>query len=203
MSALPAEKIADQAVTPRTVLYEELVFYREKANLLGNKISEILKGETKSRGDLLFQLYKLMLENKKMLIEVASKLAPYEHAKLESIEVKSTVEHRYVIRVPESNKNTQEWFTTIGRETKTPITIEQKPQKMLAGDSLDVYTSNKADTPKASAIDEDLETTITNKIINKSRRSDEENDEFSSIFDLDKDETEQELNYFPKKPKNR
>ena len=47
-----------------------------------------------------------MLENKERLIDVASKLAPYEHAKLQSVEVKAKVEHRFVVRAPQPIKDT-------------------------------------------------------------------------------------------------
>ena len=109
-------------VSPRDVLFEEMIFFREKANKLGNEIAKIIKEGPKARGDILFQLYKIMLENKERLIDVASKLAPYEHAKLQSVEVKAKVEHRFVVRAPESIKDTGAWMKAIGQEEKEPIT---------------------------------------------------------------------------------
>lgn len=112
-------------IEPRDVLYEQLYFYRNEANKLGMKIAEILKNEPKARGDLLFNLYKIMMDNRKLLIDVATKLAPYEHPKLESIEVKSQVEHRYVIRAPNQIKTTGDWLKSVGREDQAPIEATQ------------------------------------------------------------------------------
>lgn len=152
------ETKATTPVTPRSVLYEELIFYRDKANLLGNEIARILKEGNKSQGDLLYKLYKLMLDNKSMLIEIAAKLAPYEHAKLESVEVKATVEHRFVIRVPEKAKDTKAWLENCGQEVQAPILVDHKAS-----------TLSKAHVE--DAIDP-VDYVVTNKISRRSSRDD-------------------------------
>ena len=139
----PKEKI-----TPRGVLYEELSFYRDKANKIGNQIGELLKTSDKSHGDLLFQLYKLMLKNKEMLVDVAAKLAPYEHAKLESVEVKSTIEHRFVIRAPQQIVDKSKWLEACGVEDTSVITVDHKPKLLAAMDHIPKKTF--ADSKKIS-----------------------------------------------------
>lgn len=116
--------------TPREVLYDEMIFYHQKAVPMGNEIARIIKEGGKARGDLLFELFKIMCENKKMAVEVASKLAPYEHAKLQSLEVKSTSEHRFVIRAPERLESSEVWLKSAGKENTEPLTIDHKPKKV-------------------------------------------------------------------------
>lgn len=120
------ETIKNNKPTPREILYEEMYFYKFKANKLGNEIARIIKEGEKARGDLLFQLYKLMLENKETLVEIAAKLAPYEHAKLQSVEVKSEVKHSFVIRAPEVTKDTNTWLAASGQEITEPVTQDTK-----------------------------------------------------------------------------
>ena len=58
----------------------------------------------------------------KELLRRASKLAPYTHPKLEAIEVKSEVEHRFVIRAPNQIASVDEWVKQTGAQR---LKIEQ------------------------------------------------------------------------------
>ena len=50
------------------------------------------------------------------IIDLCAKMAPYRSAKLESIEVKSTIEHRMVMRAPRTIANVSEWAKQTGAE---------------------------------------------------------------------------------------
>lgn len=58
--------------------------------------------------------YKEAAEAQTRAIDCAHKLAPYEHPKLESMEVKQTIEHRMVIRSPQKVKSVEEWAKITG-----------------------------------------------------------------------------------------
>lgn len=62
-------------------------------------------------------------------IDCAHKLAPYDHAKLESIEVKSTVEHRMVMRAPQKIANVDEWARITGASVAKLEDLEVKDKK--------------------------------------------------------------------------
>ena len=127
-----SEDLSLYDIKPRQVLYEEMLFYRDKANQIATQIAQIVKESKKARGDLLVQLYKLLLENKKQLVFIAAQLAPYEHAKLASLEVTTKEEKRMVMRVPSQTANNDDWLKMVGRGNQeavitdhTPKTIEQ------------------------------------------------------------------------------
>lgn len=113
-------------ITPKEVLYEQLLYYRDEAIKQGNRIAAILRGEEKLRGDLIFQLYKLQLKNREMLIEIATKLAPYIHPRLESVEVKGEMEHKFVIRAPLPIKDTKTWLAEVGGNPEPLLANEAK-----------------------------------------------------------------------------
>ena len=105
-----AAQAPQKIITPREVLYDEMVFFRDKAIILGNKIASLLRAEGTPRGVELFQLFKLMVENKERLVDIATKLAPYEHAKLASLDVKQETTVNFVIRAPAVVANTNDWI---------------------------------------------------------------------------------------------
>jgi len=110
----------DAKPTPKEVLFEEMYFYRKKAIKIGRLIAKYLKEEG-GRGQELVALYKHMTNLKKDIVDVATKLAPYEHAKLESIELKAEIEHKYVIRAPMVAATTQDFLKLVGRQDKAPV----------------------------------------------------------------------------------
>ena len=113
----------EHSLTPRQVLYNKMCYYEKTAHKLASAIIKVLKSEEKSRGDLLVLLHKDMLKFDIMAIECASKLAPYVHAKLSNIEVKSTIEHKFVMRTPTPIKDTNTWLEACNSQT---IMIEDK-----------------------------------------------------------------------------
>jgi hypothetical protein len=58
--------------------------------------------------------YKELTECQNRAIDCAHKLAPYEHPKLESMEVKQTIEHRMVMRAPQKILDVDQWAKLTG-----------------------------------------------------------------------------------------
>ncbi len=99
------------------VLRHEMIFYRDQAATLCEKIMELLK-EQNSRGDLIAMMYKYANEAKKMTIDCANKLAPYESPKLQAIEVKETRVTKFVIEAPTLATNPASWLENVKSEKK-------------------------------------------------------------------------------------
>ena len=104
---------------PREVLRDLMNFYDKQAKDVIVEIISRLK-ECPSRGtasELAF-MYKKFSECADIAIRCAEKLAPYEHPKLESIEVKKELTHRFVLRAPPATIDTKEWLTKAQDEQK-------------------------------------------------------------------------------------
>jgi hypothetical protein len=95
------------------VLYEKMIYYNDKAIPLHCRITELLT-QTGANPSLIVQLYKKLHELNILVIDCASKLAPYQSAKLQTIEVKSKVEHKFVIAAPMPQKDSQTWLKAAG-----------------------------------------------------------------------------------------
>lgn len=104
------------------ILYENMVFYNHKASELIVQIMEIINTGKIARGDLLVQLTKMQNKYKELAIDCAGKLAPYQTPRLESVEVKKTTVHRFVIKAPNVITDTSKWFKAIGVPQLAPPT---------------------------------------------------------------------------------
>lgn len=91
------------------------MFYDQHGEGLFLKVREFIQTGDKARGDLLAAMAKKMTECKQIAIECASKLAPYQSPKLESIEVNKKVTHRYVIEAPKQFKDSGTWLNSINK----------------------------------------------------------------------------------------
>ena len=58
-------------------------------------------------------MHKQMMRFDELAIDCASRLAPYKHAKLASIEIKNETTHRYVVRTPEIIERTHDWLNAV------------------------------------------------------------------------------------------
>lgn len=90
------------------------MFYNTKAKEILDVIIDELKKSEKAQGATLLAVYKHLRAADDIVIDCATKLAPYQSPKLESIEVNKKVEHRYVIRAPQQSKSTQDWVNLTG-----------------------------------------------------------------------------------------
>lgn len=103
-----------KAITPQSkdVLRENMLFYHFKSKDI---LAQIIAGLKLANvaPQLLGEMYKRFAESSDMAIKCAKELAPYEHPKLQNIEMKGELTKRYVIRAPEQAKNSSEWLKTI------------------------------------------------------------------------------------------
>lgn len=121
-SKLPPDFLKKKATE---VLYEKMVFYDKKAKELYFEIKKVLKSsDGAQRGDILAQMTKYMQRANDICIDCASKLAPYQSPRLQSMEVKKNVTHRFVIQAPKPATDSSAWL----EEADKPIAlIESKP----------------------------------------------------------------------------
>ena len=99
------------------VLRTQMLFYRDQAETLCEKIIDALKANN-ARGDLIAMMYKYANEAKKMAIDCANKLAPYESPKLQAIEVKNTTVTKFVIEAPTLATDQNSWLENVRNEQK-------------------------------------------------------------------------------------
>ena len=116
----------EKNLDPTDVLQEQMVFYRDKSLQLAQLIIEKIKNDPKHRGDQLVAVYKQMTRAREMTIKVATELAPYRKPKLQSVEVKTQVEHKYILRAPEPIAETGDWLKLVGAADKPPIITTDK-----------------------------------------------------------------------------
>ena len=98
-------------------LQSEMVFYRDQAAELIERIIEMLKSQG-ANGLAIAMMYKHMAEAKKMAVDTAAKLAPYQSPRLQSIEVTKQTTHKYVIESPKRIDSEQDWIENTRRELK-------------------------------------------------------------------------------------
>lgn len=97
------------------VLYDKMMFYHTKAKDIASFIINVIESGKMARGDLLAQIHKDMHRFNDIAIECASKLAPYQTPKLESIEVKKRITHRFVVAAPKPINNTETWLDEVSK----------------------------------------------------------------------------------------
>lgn len=134
------EQPINSDVEPTDVLNEQMMFYRNKSLHLAKMIIDTIKANPKHRGDQLVQMYKLMSRAREMTIKVAAELAPYRKPKLQSVEVVSKVEHKFVIRSPEAISDTGDWLRAVGHDKEPLIISDEKKHAKLIKPSLIEYS---------------------------------------------------------------
>ena len=95
------------------VLHDTMVFYEDKGLQLLLAIKKEIKENSSSRGDLLVTMTKQLLHCKDMSIECAHKLAPYQAPKMQSIEIKKKITHKFVIQGPNTIKDANTWLKQV------------------------------------------------------------------------------------------
>lgn len=136
------------------VLHEKMIFYNNKARKILDEIIKAMKAGNASAPELLMA-YKLLKETDVLAIDCATKLAPYQTPKLESIETKQKIEHRYVLRAPPQMKSTDEWAKAVGANKEEPITAKVKTH--------DVKPFTIHDAPEVDDIEDEI---LTRRSIN-------------------------------------
>jgi hypothetical protein len=103
----------------------EMLYYRDQAENVCEKIMELLKTQG-SRADMIAMMYKYMNEAKKMAVDVAAKLAPYESPRLEAVEVTQKKITKFVIEAPTLESNPDTWLANAKAEQKLLNKIRQE-----------------------------------------------------------------------------
>lgn len=98
--------------------------------------------------------YKELTAAQEKAIDCAHKLAPYEHPKLESMEIKQKIEHRMVIRAPQKMANVEQWMKITGASEAKLDELTPKEQKI------------REPEPSLHDFDEDLDEIETQKRLN-------------------------------------
>lgn len=116
--------VHDDRPTPKQVLFEQMYFLRNQFNKITKKIYETLKIE--GNGTAALELLKIQTRMRYDLVDVASKLAPYTDPKMESIEVKTTIEHKFVVHTPVKVRSTKDFLSQFSKDTSPIILGEGK-----------------------------------------------------------------------------
>lgn len=107
--------IPDTQSSPLSVLLRTMRIADTLQQQICNAFIENLKKLNPKDPQLKFW-YKELTEAQQRAIDCAHKAAPFKHGRLESIELKQTVEHRMVIRAPNKVKSVEEWAKLTGAE---------------------------------------------------------------------------------------
>lgn len=116
---------------------------REAKKILKAVLAELRKAD-KSDGKSIIHAMKLIYDADKIAIECAIKLAPFQAPTLKSVEVKSKVEHRYVMRAPVTAKSTDEWVKQTGAsQSDKPDVVKtfgkvEMPKKLTINDLAEI-----------------------------------------------------------------
>ena len=94
------------------VLYEKMMFYHGKAYDIYASIKNVLM-QSPDAG-LLVALNRDMHKFNTLAIECATKLAPYQSQRLEALEIRQNVTHRYVIKAPMPDMDPSQWLQAAG-----------------------------------------------------------------------------------------
>lgn len=120
------EELDTKELSPREVLQAKMHYYNKRAHKVAGAIIHLIKQQDKNRADLLVDLHRQMMKFDDLAIDCATRLAPYTHAKLSSMEVKSETKHTFVVRVPEVIKDTDSWLDKCTDKSKI---IELTPEQ--------------------------------------------------------------------------
>ena len=118
-------------------------------NLVANahEIAKLLKEQ--GSGMALAQLFHDATLGRKQIIELAKALIPYRSPKLESVEVKQTIEHKFAIFSPEPIKKIGDFFDAVGKEKLDPIITKNAPKMidMVLDTPEVVYKTDEKEEP--------------------------------------------------------
>lgn len=111
-----ANNIADKSVKAIDMLYEAMLFWRSEGNLLIKELKRLL--DSTGEGKLAAKVAMVWKDVDDRWIDIAAKLAPYQSAKLSSVEVKGTTIVKHVVRVQTRAKDHKEWLERVEEDKK-------------------------------------------------------------------------------------
>ena len=123
------------------VLYEKMEFYSVHATFIATEICKLLKESDVKEGKRLTEMHKQMMRFNDIAIDCAAKLAPYQSAKLQSIEVKSNKTVKYVIQAPMVVKDKNEWIRQV-ESVAAPLAITPRLLSNEIREEIDIDNSD-------------------------------------------------------------
>lgn len=123
------EEITAKRIKAVDLLYEGMIFWHEEGIKIISEIKRRLQDSGNGKDAL--ALAKIWKGYEDRWYEIASRLAPYQSAKLSSIEVKGGTVTKYIVEVPRRAKDAKEWLEQVEVDRKAlpaPITIKSAIQ---------------------------------------------------------------------------
>jgi hypothetical protein len=96
------------------VLYEQMCIHHFQAKSVIKSMLELIHDEPKANFAVIKELLAKMRQCGEVAIDCAAKIAPYQTPKLETLEVKSKIEHKFVVEMPQKVASVAEWAKLTG-----------------------------------------------------------------------------------------
>lgn len=125
------------------VLYEKMMFYRDKSDDLHKKVIDTLY--ERGSAALLVDYKKAMHKYNAMVLECARALAPYQSHRLESVKIEKNVTHKFVIKAPMPTIDPQHWLAQADHVLKELPPPPKFIEKGEAGE--DKYSNSYEEAP--------------------------------------------------------
>lgn len=136
------DKIKCKAPSAKAVMEQMLSHELPQFQILIRKIIEAIKDAGLASTAVKGYVSDLM-KSEDLKLDLCSKLAPYQSAKLESIEVKSQVEHRMVMRAPARIESVSDWAKITGAEIGEVNKVIEKKKIMPPAPSIHDFDSEE------------------------------------------------------------
>jgi len=112
---------------PEEVLQAQLEYLNETAVSNAHEIAKRLKED--GNGLALAQLYHDAVATRKQLLDISKALIPYRAPRLESVELKQTIEHRFAVFSPEPIKKIEDFMSAVGKAPQEPVISRNTSKK--------------------------------------------------------------------------
>jgi hypothetical protein len=96
------------------VLYEQMCIHHFQAKSVIRSMLDLVREDPKANFAVMKDLLAKMRQCGEVAIDCAAKIAPYQTPKLETLEVKSKVEHKFVIEAPQPVASVTDWAKLTG-----------------------------------------------------------------------------------------
>lgn len=117
--------VADKRTKAVDMLYEAMIFWHKEGIEIIEEIKRRLQDSGNGKDAL--ALAKIWKGYDDKWIDIASKLAPYQSAKLSSVELKGGTVTKYIVEVPRRARDPKEWLEQAAIDMKQIPHLNQKP----------------------------------------------------------------------------
>lgn len=119
------QEITDKRTKAVDLLYEGMLFWHDEGQKIVNRLKNLLEAQGNSKEGL--ALAKIWKDYDSRWIEIASRLAPYQSAKLSSVELKGGTVTKYIVEVPRRSATAKEWMEQADIDLKQIPHLSSKP----------------------------------------------------------------------------